>query len=295
MSFPLWAVHIDDGILTPAWIAGGFAVTAVMVFAGAWRIKDEEVPRVALLAAAFFVASLIHVPVPGGPRTHLLLNGLLGVILGPRALLAIPLGLFLQAALFGHGGFTALGVNSCVMGLPALASWLLFAALRRVPWTQHAWFRAGLVILSAAIFFVSLAYSIALLLSNPLRSGHPLDLSTANAFTFHPLTLAVIGSLSLLAAWAERWLENAPEFPLGLLIGELSVLLTIVLNAMALLWGGTEDWHTLALLTLVIHLPLAVLEGTVLGFVVGFLVKVKPEMLSWSARKETPCVVDSPG
>src|SRR5262245_32385819 len=128
-----WAVHISDGVLTPEWLAGGFLLAGVLAFVGSWRIRDEEIPRVALMTAAFFVVSLIHVPV-GGTSVHLLLTGLVGVILGWRAALAIPVGLFLQAALLNHGGFSSLGVNSCVMVLPALLAWQLFAGLSRMHW-----------------------------------------------------------------------------------------------------------------------------------------------------------------
>ena len=92
-------------------------------------VRDEEIPRIALMTAAFFVASLIHVPI-GPTSVHLLLNGLLGVIVGRRAPLAVLLGLTLQAVLFGHGGFTTIGVNTCVMALPALGAAWLFGTLR---------------------------------------------------------------------------------------------------------------------------------------------------------------------
>src|SRR5262249_40910461 len=92
-------------------------------------------------------------------------------------------------------------------------------------------------------------------------------------------------ALAVLAALLERRLGNAPEFALGLLIGEVAVLATLVLNCVVLLWGGEEDFHTPALLTFVAHLPIAVLEGTVLGFVVGFLARVKPELLGWTATE----------
>jgi hypothetical protein len=36
------------------------------------------------------------------------------------------------------------------------------------------------------------------------------------------------------------------------------------------------------LILLIAHLPLAVLEGVVLGFTVGFLARVKPAMLGWT-------------
>src|SRR5262249_23149642 len=160
-------------------------------------IRDEEIPLVALLTASFFVASLIHVPVPGLPKTHLLLNGLLGVILGRRALLAVPLGLFLQAALFGHGGFQSLGVNSCVMGLPALLAWVLFAGLRRLPWLCRPAFRASLVSLTMTVFLLSLIYSVTLLVTNPLSQTEALLTERANHLTFHPATLAVVLGVAL--------------------------------------------------------------------------------------------------
>jgi cobalt/nickel transport system permease protein len=283
---PLWAIHLADFTVTNAWCLAGFVVAGVMAVVGAWRIRDEEIPRVALLTAAFFVASLIHLPAP--TRPHLLLNGLMGVVLGRRAALAIPVGLFLQMALFQHGGWLVLGLNSCIMGLPALLAWLLFAGLRRLPWMHQGWFRAVLVGVSSLLFLLSLVYSLALLVTNPISEIEELDLSAANSLVLHPMILVGAVVLAGLAAWLERRLENTPEFPLGLLVGELAVLATVFLNGLVLLAGGTADFHTQVLLTVVVHLPLAVIEGIVLGFTVGFLVRVKPEMLGWTIRREAP-------
>src|SRR5262245_19877037 len=122
----LFAVHISDGYLTPYWIAGGAFVSVLLAILGAFRLREEEVPRIALLTAAFFIASFIHIPV-SITSVHLLLNGLLGILLGLRTSIAIPIALFLQAVIPPpHGGVLALGVNSCVMTLPALAVWGLF-------------------------------------------------------------------------------------------------------------------------------------------------------------------------
>jgi cobalt/nickel transport system permease protein len=282
---PLLAVHIDDGYLTLPWLAGGFAVAGLLALLGAWRIRDEEVPRVALMTAAFFVASLMHVSV-GPTSVHLLFNGLVGVVLGRRACLAIPVGLFLQAALFHHGGFTTLGVNSVVMTLPALLAWGLFAGLQRVRWLRHPWFRAGLVAVSALAWTLSLVFSVALLCTNRLTQLDHLDVVPALRLTFHPLTLVAAALLAGAAVWLERRLENRPEFPLGLLLGEVAVLATICLNSVVLLYGGQEDWHALALGALIAHLPIAVIEGVVLGFTVGFLVRVKPGMLRWRGAED---------
>src|SRR5437868_1279554 len=135
----MWAVHISDGILAADWWGGGFLVAGLFALLGGRCVRDDEIPKIAMLTAAFFVASLIHVRV-GPTSVHLLLNGLLGVLLGWRVFLAIPVGLLLQVILIHHGGFTTLGVNTCVMAFPALLGWMTFAALRRSPWVRQAWF-----------------------------------------------------------------------------------------------------------------------------------------------------------
>ncbi len=279
---PLWAVHIADGVLTTEWWASGFVAAAVLAALGAWRIRDEEIPRVALLTAAFFVASSFHIRV-GPTSVHLLLNGLIGVILGPRACLAIPIGLWLQYLLIQHGGSSTIGINSCVMAVPALLAWLLFALLRRVPWSRRPWFRALLVGFCSVAWILSVIYSVTLLCTNGLRTVTALDTSSADSLTFHPLTLAGAVFAAVLLAYAERRLGNAPEFALGLLVGEVAVLATIALNCLVLLWGGEEDWLTPALIMVVAHLPIAAVEGVIVGFTVGFLAKVKPDMLGWTA------------
>src|SRR5262249_28062609 len=94
-GWALWAVHISDGFLSPEWLAGGLVIAGLLALVGAWRLREEEIPRIALLTAAFFVASSIHLRV-GLTSVHLLLNGLVGVLLGWRACLAIPIGLLMQ-------------------------------------------------------------------------------------------------------------------------------------------------------------------------------------------------------
>jgi hypothetical protein len=143
---------------------------------------------------------------------------------------------------------------------------------------QH-WFRATLVVISSLTLILSSVYAVGLLVGNWGTNVRDPDLSFANHFAFHPATLLAATLVACLAAWVEHRAQNAAEFPVGLLIGELSVLLTLLFNALFLILGGQANWHSLVLLTFLIHLPLAVLEGIVLGFTVGFLARVKPEML----------------
>jgi cobalt/nickel transport system permease protein len=293
---PLWAMHISDTQLTPAWCVGGLVAAGLLALFGAWRIREDEIPQLAVLTAAFFLTALVHVPVPAGPKTHLVLSGLLGVVLGRRAILAVLVGLFLQSALsvMEGVGFFSLGVNACVMALPAYLAWGLFAGLHRLPWMGSAAFRAGLVAFCALLFWLSVVYSVTALVTN-FGSQDPLpDLSAANRTATHPLALAAGLVFAVGAAWVERRLDHPVEFPLGLLIGEVSVMATILLNGLALVWGGTTNWNTLVLITFVVHLPLAVVEGIILGFTVGFLARVKPQLLCGYRPPARPAPSRSP-
>jgi cobalt/nickel transport system permease protein len=65
--------------------------------------------------------------VPIGPSSvHLVLNGLIGILLGWLSFPAIFLGLSFQALLFQFGGFTTLGVNTFNMAFPAVVVYYLF-------------------------------------------------------------------------------------------------------------------------------------------------------------------------
>jgi cobalt/nickel transport system permease protein len=123
-------MHLPDGILPATVCAAGYATGGALTWYALRKINQQanpraRVPQAALLTAAFFVASWIHIPVPP-TSVHLILNGLLGVLLGYYAVPAILIGLFFQAVMFQHGGLTTLGVNLTMMGLPALLGSCLF-------------------------------------------------------------------------------------------------------------------------------------------------------------------------
>ncbi|MBO8128353.1 MAG: cobalt transporter CbiM [Peptococcaceae bacterium] len=123
-------MHIPDGILPAAVCLGGYVTAGAATWYSLRKIGRKEdpregIPKASLLTAAFFVASWIHIPVPP-TSVHLVLNGLLGVVLGCYAFPAILIGLFFQAVMFQHGGLTTLGVNATIMGVPALLAYYLF-------------------------------------------------------------------------------------------------------------------------------------------------------------------------
>ncbi|KAF5049451.1 Cobalt transport protein CbiM [anaerobic digester metagenome] len=121
-------MHISEGVLSPAILGAGAALAAAGTAVGLRRLDYDRLMTVAILAAAFFVGSLIHVPI-GPASAHLILNGLVGVILGWAAFPAILVALVLQSVLFQYGGVTVLGVNTFNMAFPAVLCFYLMRPL----------------------------------------------------------------------------------------------------------------------------------------------------------------------
>ncbi|MBW2143932.1 MAG: cobalt transporter CbiM [Deltaproteobacteria bacterium] len=134
-------MHISEGVLSAPVLISGVVLAAAGTAVGLKKLDYERIPQVAVLSAAFFIVSLVHVPI-GPSNVHLILNGLIGLLLGWVAFPAILVGLLLQAILFQFGGFTSLGVNISVMSFPAV---LCFYAFRRGVRNENA----GLSMLSS--------------------------------------------------------------------------------------------------------------------------------------------------
>jgi cobalt/nickel transport system permease protein len=199
-------VHISEGILRPEILAGGAVLAALGVAAGLRRIRDRDIPAMGVLSAAFFVGSLIHVPV-GVVSVHLVLNGLVGIILGIRAFPVILVALLLQALLFHFGGLTSLGANTLNMALPTVFCALIFGWAKRPG--------VGGLVFTVAAF--------------------------------------ACGALAVMLS--------------GLMVG-----LTLYLNG--------EAFVPAAKLLVGAHVPVMIIEGLVTVSCLGFLKKVKPDMLT---------------
>lgn len=112
-------MHIVDGALSNDVVIAGGILAVGGIAMGLKKMDMEKIPAAGILAATFFVASLIHVPI-GPSSVHLIMNGLAGLILGWTAFPALFVGLLLQAIFFGYGGVTVLGVNTVAIALPAV-------------------------------------------------------------------------------------------------------------------------------------------------------------------------------
>ncbi|MFW6081641.1 MAG: cobalt transporter CbiM [Desulfosalsimonas sp.] len=204
-------MHISDGVLPVSVTIAGYAASAALAARSARRTGNDELPKVAVVTAAFFVASLVHIPL-GPTSAHLLLPGLAGAILGPAAFLAIALGLLLQSLLFQFGGLTALGANALMMGIPAVICGWIFRKFKGRTRVRHV------------------------------------------------------------AA--------------GAAAGTLGTAMAAVFLALLLATGG-EDFFGVARIALLVHVPVIIIEGVVSAITIGFLYRVKPEILEHDFFKST--------
>lgn len=198
-------MHVSDGILSGPVITAGFIGTVAIAALTLRKMDLEEIPKISVATSAFFVASLIHIPI-GPSSVHLLLNGLVGVILGWRAFPAILLGIILQAILFGHGGVTVIGVNTVMLGGGALCAYLVWQLRHQFHFKRN-------------------------------------------------------------------------EVVFGFLGGATGTIASGIILSLALITTG-EAFTATAALVLGYHVPVMVIEGLVAGACAGFLMKVKPELLS---------------
>lgn len=123
-------MHISEGVLSGPVLISGIVLAAAGTAIGLKKMDYDRIPRAGILSASFFVASLVHVPI-GPSSVHLILNGIVGLLLGWGAFPAILVALSLQALFFQFGGITTLGVNTLIMALPALLCYFIFNPLIR--------------------------------------------------------------------------------------------------------------------------------------------------------------------
>ncbi|MGA8240823.1 MAG: cobalt transporter CbiM [Desulfobacterales bacterium] len=153
-------MHISEGVLSaPVLVAGGVLAAAGTAI-GLKKIDYDHLAQVGILSATFFVASLVHVPI-GPSSVHLILNGIVGLLLGWAAFPAILVALLLQAVFFQFGGITTLGANTIIMALPAVICYYLFAPLMHK--NQRILLLGGFGCGFCAVFFGALLVGLALM------------------------------------------------------------------------------------------------------------------------------------
>ena len=133
-------MHLSEGVLHSSTLLIGTVGAVIGLAIGLKKMTGDKLPLTALFSAAFFVASTIHIPVGIG-SVHLILNGIAGLFLGWRVFPAFLIALTLQALMFSFGGLAVLGVNLCIMALPAVV-----VRLCVFPWLKANFCRQRLIV-----------------------------------------------------------------------------------------------------------------------------------------------------
>ncbi len=204
------ALHIVEGALSIPVLGCGAIVSAIGVTIGLRKLDPEKIPHAGLLSAVFFVATLIHVP-SGVSSVHLILNGLIGVMLGWAAFPVLLIALLLQAIFFGYGGLVVLGVNLMNVAVPAVLMFYMVQSL-----TPYANGTRGMYLAGIA--------------------------------------------------------------------GGGAVALSAIMVALSLAFSG-EEFLLGAKISLIAHIPIMIVEGFITAFIVMFISKVKPSMLTFDLNK----------
>ena len=149
-------MHISEGVLKPEILIGGAVISLAFSAYAMKKLKNEEIPLVAVFSALFFIGSFIHIPV-GPASVHLVLNGIIGAILGVRAFISIGIALLLQGLLFGYGGISTLGINTLNMAFPALLAYGIFALNIKNIWLKKVqYFSVGFISVGLSALMLSL-------------------------------------------------------------------------------------------------------------------------------------------
>ncbi|WP_406677925.1 energy-coupling factor ABC transporter permease [Moorella sp. ACPs] len=237
-------IHIPDGVIAPAWLVLGYAVTALALALAVRQTGREDLrkklPRLGLVSAFMLLA--MSVPL-GLLPVHLNLTVLAGILLGPwLGLVAVFIVNFILA-LTGHGGITVAGLNTLVVGSEAVMGYYFFFALRRRlrPATAAAVATALALVFSLALMFATLGLT-------------HIDPALVFYEDHHEEQVIEAGGLDIAAAGHESHHEGA-----GISLARL------------------------ARIALPISLAGIIVEAAVTAMITGYLLKVRPGLIDGPA------------
>ncbi len=153
-------MHISEGVLKPEILITGAVLSVTACSYALKKLKNEEIPLVAVFSALFFLASFIHIPA-GPTSVHLVLNGIIGAMLNIRVFISISVALLLQGLLFGYGGVSTLGINTFNLAFPALLGYLIFNIhVKSILMKKIKYFFVGFLPVSVSALFLSITLAL---------------------------------------------------------------------------------------------------------------------------------------
>lgn len=178
-------MHLADGVLSMPAVIGTSIAAGGLLINSVRKVENEDIPKISLMTATFFTFSLISFPI-GPSSVHPLVGGLLGIMLGYKSTIAIFIGLLLQAIIFRHGGITTLGINTILISIPAIISYLVFS---KIIAKNKNIFKSGIIVGFLSVLLTLLILIIVLVISNPIYGDG--FLSVINILIISHLPLAI--------------------------------------------------------------------------------------------------------
>ncbi|MCF6205579.1 MAG: energy-coupling factor ABC transporter permease [Sulfurovum sp.] len=169
-------MHIPDGFLSPQTYLPATIVGAGLLWAAYKQshINTEKIPMLAGVSAISFVMMLIILPFPGGTTVHLSGIAIIAILFGPWvSMMSVSLVLFIQALIFGEGGFTAFPVNMLALAFLGSFSAVFFYRIFCGISEKLALFFAGWFSIVIPSIFIALVLGIQPLIATD-ANGAPL-------------------------------------------------------------------------------------------------------------------------
>ena len=238
-------IHLPDGVIPFVWWFGGYIAALLVAIFVLRQIDKDSVRRKIPIAAVMAAVMLITMSIPlGFLPFHLNLSALAGILMGPGLGFVIAFVVNIFMAMMGHGGVTVIGLNTLIIGAEAVLAFLIFSGLRNK--LQQS-FSSGISVALALVVSITLMIAVVGL------SG-AIDITGGEAFIAHDHDH---GHEYEEKHEEEKHAEEKHEegFNLGFMtLTGWAAFLTVVTSGI-------------------------LLESVLTALIVGFLAKVRPDML----------------
>jgi cobalt/nickel transport system permease protein len=166
-------IHLPDGVLPPVWWILGFVLCFTLLWFFARRVQGHEARKRIPLVGVIGALMLIFMSIPlGFIPVHLSLSVLCGILVGPGLSFIAAFVVNTILALMGHGGFTAIGINTLLMGGEAIIGYYIYKALsKKVSYTSSAiTANVAALLLSTVLMVLIVGSTVGLLEALPVRN-----------------------------------------------------------------------------------------------------------------------------
>lgn len=125
-------LHLVDGVISPVWWILGHVISLAILLLAVAKVKKEELAQKVPFIGVLSALMLITMSVPlGFLPFHLNLTVLAGILAGPWIGFIAVFIVNLILAFIGHGGITVVGLNTLIIGMEVVVGYFLFKTVAK--------------------------------------------------------------------------------------------------------------------------------------------------------------------